>query len=49
MSIERTFRDALTQRSYAYASDRTVVPVAEDLISGRLAAAQLAEDAPTDR
>jgi hypothetical protein len=36
-------------RSYAYASDRTVDPVAEDLISGRLAAPQLAEDAPSDR
>jgi hypothetical protein len=50
LGLQLEASDALAVlRSYAYASDRTVDPVAEDLISGRLAAAQLAEDAPSDR
>jgi len=50
LALQLEASDALAVlRSYAYASDRAVDHVAEDLISSRLAAAQLAEDAPSDR
>jgi hypothetical protein len=50
LALELEASDALAVlRSFAYASDRVVDALAADIISGRLNAAQLGEDAGSDR
>jgi hypothetical protein len=50
LALQLQSSDALAVlRSYAYAADRTVDSLADDLVSGRLTARQLGADAASDR